>query len=138
MMVSHVASALADHWHSRAVSTEIVPVPPAGPIADGGALTATAHRSVVGPTTLVEEEDPLQAAINGSREYSNKRRQVRIRLLAGVSIIPIPQNELVRVAPGERPGAAARAAAHAKDFWIVPLSVGFPAHRVAAGAEADS
>lgn len=81
MMVNHVASALADHWHSRAVSTVIVPVPPAEPIADGGALTATAHRSVVGPTTLVEEEDPLQAAINGSREHSSKRRQVRIRLL---------------------------------------------------------
>lgn len=81
MMVNHVASALADHWHSRAVSTVIVPVPPAEPIADGGALTATAHRSVVGPTTLVEEEDPLHAAINDSREHSSKRRQVRIRLL---------------------------------------------------------
>ena len=114
MIVSQVASALADHWHSRAVSTEIVPVPPAGPIADAGALTATAHRSVVGPTTLVEEEDP-QADSNGSREHSNKRRQVRIRLL-GANVDRLPQNELARVAPGERPGAAARADAHAKDL----------------------
>src|SRR5687768_6717739 len=80
MMVSHVASALADHWHSRAVSTEIVPVPPSGPIGEAGALTATAHRSVVGPTTLVEDEDPLHAAINGSRRHRKKRPQVRIIL----------------------------------------------------------
>jgi hypothetical protein len=99
MMVSHVASALADHWHSRAVSTEIVPVPPSGPIGDAGALTVTAHRWAVGPTTLVEDEDPLQAAINGSRRHGKKRPKVRIRLRGNVDRRS-RKNELARLQAG--------------------------------------
>ena len=77
MNVSQVTSAVADHWHSLAVSTVIDPVPPADPIVDSDACTATAQRLLAGATTDVEDDAP-HAARSGSSRHDAMGPQVRI------------------------------------------------------------
>ena len=66
-----LASVDALHVHSGGVATETLPVPPAAPIGDEGAVTVTSHLSGDGPTAVVVEVAPhaavTAATINGPR-----------------------------------------------------------------------
>jgi hypothetical protein len=77
MSVSHGTSAVAVHWHSRAVSTVIAPVPPPDAIVAAEAWTDTAHRALEGAVIEVEEDAP-QAARSGRSRHDSRGPQVRI------------------------------------------------------------
>src|SRR5689334_18193559 len=72
------SSALADHEHSRSVSTTTLPVPPDAGISDGLLLIDVAHFVGVGPLTLVVAELPHPATPAMSRASQRCRRE-RIR-----------------------------------------------------------
>lgn len=85
--VSHGTSAVAVHWHSRAVSTAIAPVPPPDPIVAAEAWTDTAQRAFVGAIEV--EDDAPQAATSGSSRHDSKGPQVRIGFVKAM-LVPGP------------------------------------------------
>ena len=75
--VIHGACVDADHAHSGAVATEIVPVPPPGPMTDAPE-SVTAHLISEGPTAVVDvEPQPLTAIIIAMAEAVRPADQAR-------------------------------------------------------------
>ncbi len=72
-MMSHDTSAVAVHWHSRAVSTVTEPLPPADPIVVAVAPTVTAHRAGPPEGLVTVAAEPPQAA-GSAAAASNRER----------------------------------------------------------------
>jgi hypothetical protein len=69
------SSALADHEHSRSVSTTTLPLPPDAGISDGLLVIDVAHFVGVGPLTLVVAELPHPATATRRSVGQNFRRE---------------------------------------------------------------
>ena len=106
--LSQAASAVAVHWHSRAVSTVTDPLPPVGAIVVVVAATVTAHRSAApdGLTTVVDEDprrDDFEIALIAA---GRARRVPNLAIGRRVQVVYVASGgTLVQDIPAQQPGS---------------------------------